>query len=152
MPRRLAVNPLAPLLITSSMMDWPAWPSNMPMVDTGDVWSRLPEAQLPMMKETPTGYQVQFAAAGIKPSDLRVTIDNNILKVQGESKSEHDGWEYTSSIERSIQLPKNIDATAIEAISDHGMLCISVPKMELQASEAPRLIPIKPAPSSPTKK
>jgi HSP20 family molecular chaperone IbpA len=136
------MNPLAPLLLTSSMMDWPI----SPMMETNELW-RLPEAQLPALKETPGAYQVQVAAAGIKPEDITVTIDRNVLRVKGETKGERDGWEYINSVERSVQLPAGrVDIEHIEAVNDHGMMQITVPKLQIdEGSGGPRLIPIKPA-------
>lgn len=142
MPRRLAMHPLAPLLLSSSLMDWPQWP--MSPMDTNEMW-RLPEAQLPVMKETPGAYQIQVAAAGVKPEDITVTIDRNVLRVQGETKGERDGWEYIHSVERSVQLPPGrVDVEHIEAVNDHGMLLITMPKLQIkEGSDAPRIIPIK---------
>jgi HSP20 family protein len=145
MSRWLAMHPLTPLLLSSSIMDWPQqWPKS-PM-DTNEMW-RLPETQMPTMKETPSAYQVQVAAAGIKPEDITVTIDRNVLRVKGETKGERNGWEYSHSVERVVQLPPGrVDVERIEALNDHGMLQITMPKLQIEErSDAPRMIPIKPA-------
>ena len=103
------------------------------------------EAQMPEMRETDNAYQIQVSCPGINPEDIQVTIHAGRLVVKGETKSSRDGWESHRRVEKSVQLPESaIDTTGVEAINEHGMLLISVPKIRLQ-TPTPRSIPVKTA-------
>ncbi len=75
---------------------------------------------------------------GLSEADVNIEVDDNVLTVSGERKSEHE--ERTSgyyrverssgSFRRSLVLPEGVDADAITATFDKGVLEISVPKPE----------------------
>ena len=92
---------------------------------------RLSTSQ-PLVRETDTTYQIAVAAPGLKPEEISVTIDQGVLRVHGESKVEREGWVQRLHVDRAVQLPQSmIDADAIEATHDHGLLSITVPKKSL---------------------
>jgi HSP20 family protein len=87
---------------------------------------------------------VQVSAPGVKPEDIQVTMDRGILRIKGETKCTRDGWETMRRIEKSVQLPEqSIDESGVEACSEHGMLCICVPKKPKSQAAPPRSIQVK---------
>ena len=83
---------------------------------------------------------VETQLAGIDPEKVSISIENNILYIKGESerKSEVEEKNYyrkeikRGSFYRSISLPEKVKGDEATAVTDDGILKISVPK----ASEA----------------
>ena len=75
---------------------------------------------------------------GLTTDDLDVQILEGELLVRGERKRpqlpEGSGWAHSErgfgSFERRIHLPHDVDADAITATMDHGVLSLIVPKPE----------------------
>jgi len=90
------------------------------------------------VKETDTNYSLEFAAPGMEKEDFNVTVNDNILSVSSEKRSEESQEEdnYTrkefsySSFNRSFSLPETIDQDAIEATYNDGLLKINLVKLE----------------------
>jgi HSP20 family protein len=86
--------------------------------------------------EQDNAFQIDVAAPGFERSELKVTIDKNLLTIssvpaqkQEETKAKFLKKEYaTPSFTRSFELPENIDADKIEASHKNGVLSINVPK------------------------
>ncbi len=76
--------------------------------------------------------------AGIPKEDIKVNIENNILTISGERKSEVEDKEnhrierFYGSFSRSFTLPENIDEEAIKAESKDGVLYLTLPKREVK--------------------
>jgi HSP20 family protein len=94
-------------------------------------------------------YLVKVDIPGVRSEDVDVSMDDgNMLTIRGERREEQTresrGYEYTErsygSFTRSIELPRGIDASKIEAEFDNGVLQLHVPKTE-QAML--RKIPVK---------
>ncbi len=91
--------------------------------------------------ETPEGYTIKAALPGWKSEDVDVTFENGVLTLKGEWKSENEQtdektkWHAreirTSSFQRSIQLPTEIEADKANAEFQNGVLTLSVPKAEV---------------------
>jgi len=81
---------------------------------------------------------VEAPLAGIKPEDIKITIENDVLTVEGqtEKKSEIDDKNYYrkevryGSFHRSIALPVSVDGDKARAEYEDGVLKITVPKQE----------------------
>ena len=91
---------------------------------------------------------VETPLAGVKPEDVDITFENDVLTVKGGTKkeSEVDEKDYyrkeirSGSFYRSVALPARVSADKAEATSKDGMLKITIPK----APEAkPKTIKIK---------
>jgi HSP20 family protein len=88
--------------------------------------------------ESETHYILRADLPGLSEDDVNIELDHNVLSVSGERKSEHQdrkqGYyrvERTyGSFRRSLRLPDGIDAGAITATFDKGVLEVSVPKPE----------------------
>jgi HSP20 family protein len=88
--------------------------------------------------ESETHYILRADLPGLSEDDVTVELDGNVLSVSGERKSEHEhrGQGYYrversyGSFRRSVRLPEGVDAGAIKATFDKGVLEITVPKPE----------------------
>ena len=76
---------------------------------------------------------------GVNPEDIEVSMENGVLTVKGERKTE-DKTEKENfrrverqygSFYRRFTLPETANADKIEAHSDHGVLKIIIPKQEV---------------------
>ncbi|MDD2681235.1 MAG: Hsp20/alpha crystallin family protein [Patescibacteria group bacterium] len=80
---------------------------------------------------------VETQLAGIDPEKVSISIENNILYIKGESerKSEVEEKNYyrkeikRGSFYRSISLPEKVKGDEATAITEDGILKISVPKV-----------------------
>jgi len=75
---------------------------------------------------------------GVKKQDIKITLQDNILTIEGEKKQETEKKEknyYRSermfgSFKRSFTLPTEVDSEKVEAKFEDGMLNISLKKLE----------------------
>ena len=75
---------------------------------------------------------------GIKPEDVKIEVENNILTISGERKSERedrkDGYYRVErafgSFRRSLKLPEGVDPESVQASFERGVLEVHVPKPE----------------------
>ena len=85
---------------------------------------------------------------GVKPEDVKISLENQLLTVRGErrqvSEQTDERWHRYErsygSFERSFTLPSTVDAERIQATTEHGVLTITLPKVE---KARPREIPVK---------
>jgi HSP20 family protein len=84
---------------------------------------------------------------GLAEEDVAIEVNDNVLTVSGERKSEHESRERGfyrverayGSFRRALTLPDGIDPDAISAKFDRGVLEVSIPK---PAQREPRKIAI----------
>jgi HSP20 family protein len=75
---------------------------------------------------------------GLAEDDVAIELEDNVLTVSGERKAEHqerrEGYyrleRASGSFSRSLTLPEGIDAAAVRASFDRGVLEVRVPKPE----------------------
>lgn len=89
---------------------------------------------------------VHASLPGVDPSDLNVTIENDVLTIRGQTAGESERQEgnylmrerHTGSFHRSLRLPDTLDVEKAETTYDHGVLTIGFPKVEAkQARQLP---------------
>lgn len=86
--------------------------------------------------QTDNDVVVKSTIAGVKPEDLDVSINNDMLTIRGERKSEEEIQEenyyyqecYWGSFSRSVILPVDVIADKIEASMKNGILTVRMPK------------------------
>jgi HSP20 family protein len=88
-----------------------------------------------------TDNEIRFIveAAGLRPEDIDVTVENNILTVSGEKKVERDESEKGEyhlyerrygRFERSFALPRRVNTEGVNADYDNGVLTVTLKKTE----------------------
>jgi HSP20 family protein len=100
------------------------------------------------ISETDKEYLVKVELPGVKREDVKVTVENGVLSIQGERKQEkEDKGEKHHRIERaygtflrSFSLPDNVAAGDIRAESQDGVLLVHIPKVKI---EKPKAVQIK---------
>lgn len=82
---------------------------------------RLPSADI---HETPDHIRIRLNVPGAGPEDLEVTYDNKTLVIQSKPKETKASPVY----QRSIGIPRDLDAAAFKANLRDGVLDIELPK------------------------
>jgi len=75
---------------------------------------------------------------GVKKENIKITLQDNILTIEGEKKNEIEKKEknfYRServfgSFKRCFTLPADVDSEKVEAKFENGMLCVELNKLE----------------------
>ncbi len=88
--------------------------------------------------EDDTAFRLDVDVPGMKPEEIDVNIEKNLLTISGERKlareEQKEGYRRVErafgSFSRSFTLPENVDAEAIEAKVADGTLTITLPKRE----------------------
>jgi HSP20 family protein len=88
--------------------------------------------------ETEDAYLLTASIPGVHPDDLEITLEDNVLTIWGETKMDETVKEADfhlrerryGTFSRSIRFPMAVNAEAVEAASEHGVLTLTVPKAE----------------------
>ncbi len=107
----------------------------------GDEGPSLPwERSMPMLdvSETDHAVEVRMDLPGIKPEEIDIQLNNNLLTVSGERKDEKEekGKTYhrvertMGSFSRSVLLPCNVQESKVDAKYQAGVLSITLPKTD----------------------
>lgn len=113
---------------------WPTAESFVPAVDIADM---------------PENVVVKMEIPGVDVKDIQVSVQENVLTIAGEKKSEKEDkgktWHRRETtygkFSRSVTLPTAVDADRVEATTEAGILTITLPK---SAAAKARQIVIKP--------
>ncbi len=105
------------------------------------------------LHETADDLVVTASLPGVKPEDIDVTVQGDILRIQGKMKQDqeikedqyHRRERRFGRFYREIALPVSVKADAVQARLENGVLTLHLPKAEEAKA---RRIPIK-GPSSP---
>jgi HSP20 family protein len=102
------------------------------------------------ISERKDAYLISVELPGVKMDDFEITVEDGMLTVQGERQATNDASEQQfhrvertyGAFRRAITLPAHVQADAVEATVEDGVLEILVPK----ADEAkPRRIEVRPS-------
>jgi len=112
-------------------------------------WAAGSEKNLAVdVAENDESYVVKASVPGINPEDVEITFEDEVLTIKGEISNESEKEEenfhirerWYGSFGRSLRFPANVDAEAIEATYENGILTLDVPKVE---EEQPKRIEVK---------
>ena len=99
--------------------------------------------------DTPEAFVLKVELAGMKPEDVHIELEDDVLTIRGERKQEEKleteqyqstEWHY-GGFRRSISLPRSVKRDAIEATYEDGVVEVRVPKA---AEVEPQRIELKP--------
>ncbi len=101
--------------------------------------------------ETDENFKLELAAPGLKKEDFKISIDNDMLTISSEKKTESgtSGEKYTrkeftySSFTRTFTLPEMVDADKINASYEDGLMRVTLPKKEEAKPKAPREVKVQ---------
>ena len=97
-----------------------------------DVTDWVPQVDI---KESENGYSVLADIPGIKPSDVEITLHNNVLTIRGERNEVSESNEFRhrertyGSFVRQFNLPDSVDENGVKAQANNGVIEISVPRI-----------------------
>jgi HSP20 family protein len=100
-----------------------------------DVWAPVVD-----ISESPKHYTVRADLRGVKKEDVKISVENGVLTVSGERKSEVDDKSERcyrlecsyGAYSRSFSLPENVAQDNITAESKEGVLIINLPKTDIK--------------------
>ena len=93
-------------------------------------------------------YEVKASLPGVRPEDIHCAVQGDTLTIRGESKAEQERREgnyllrerRSGVLQRSISLPAPIEADAVEADYQDGVLTLRLPKSR---ASMPRRIEVR---------
>lgn len=88
--------------------------------------------------ETKDGYHVELSAPGRNKEDFKVKVENGLLTISFEKQEEKENTELktirrefsSKSFKRSFSLDDKVNADAIQAKYENGVLQLYIPKKE----------------------
>lgn len=94
--------------------------------------------------------KITMEIPGVRPEDVKLSLENNILTIRGEKRQEaeekservHRYERSYGTFERTFVLPNSVDPDRIEARYENGLLVVNLPKAE---RARPREIPVSAA-------
>ena len=103
-----------------------------------DLFSRSDWAPAVDIKETGEAFTIEAELPGMKKEDVKVTVDDGVLSIQGERKHEeetndkkhHRIERVYGSFLRRFTLPENVDENSIKASFQDGVLTLNLKKAE----------------------
>lgn len=109
-----------------------------PLAVRGDGPDWTPAVFVPRVDVSETDQEVKVSAElpGMDEKDIAVELQDNVLTIRGEKKSEQEekdkNWYHREqsygSFQRSIQLPADVDAAKAKAQFKKGVLTVAAPK------------------------
>lgn len=98
--------------------------------------------------ETDDEVVVKAAMPGVKPEDIDINLQGDLLTIHGKMEHEQDVKDENyhrrerrrGTISRTMQLPRAVDSSKAEAVCENGVLRLTLPKSE---EAKPRRIQVK---------
>ncbi|HKL89953.1 Hsp20/alpha crystallin family protein [Muricauda sp. NFXS6] len=102
------------------------------------------------IKDNTEGFELELAVPGMKKDDFTVEVDNDVLTISSEIKTENEekNDNYTrkefsyASFKRAFTLPETVDGSKIDAKYEDGILKLTLPKKQEALPKPKRLIEI----------
>ena len=99
------------------------------------------------LHETDQAYVINAVVPGVSAEALSITLHDGVLTIAGEvPQATHENSRALllersyGKFQRSLRLPLAVDANAVEAIVENGVLTLTLPKTP---EAQPRMIPVK---------
>lgn len=128
-------------------------PSTLARVSDFDEWFRHPFAGLPSLShffgnlgeifpgvpsdklavdvhEDKDAYHASFEVPGVKKEDVKIELNNGMLTVSAEKREKNGDNESSYSLSRSVSVPEGVNAEAISAKLEDGILRVTLSKAE----------------------
>jgi len=115
--------------------------------DVPSVFGRGPSMTWPRVEVIPSDKDIRISAElpGLEEKDIEVLIDEDVLTIRGEKKSETDDRErgfserYYGRFERVIPLPFEVEEDKAEATFRNGVLSVTLPKSPTAQAKVKRI-------------
>ena len=88
--------------------------------------------------QKPEEIVVKASLPGVKPEEIEITVEDNVLTLKAESVKESESQESgylirersAGTFYRALRLPDSVDTDKITPVYEHGVLTIALPKAE----------------------
>jgi HSP20 family protein len=112
----------------------------------------VPPAEL---SEKEDSFELRFAVAGVNPDDVQVMVTPDRILIKSELRHSHDADVGTvhmcdfksTTVFRSINLPKAIDAKSVKVEFSDGMIVVRAMKQSATQTRPPKATPTRKAPA-----
>jgi HSP20 family protein len=89
------------------------------------------------VEETDDGYVLHVELPGVRTEDIEIGIEEDVLTIDGKrdfyEEKEAEGFRRVErrfgSFHRAVRLPGKVDADAVKASYDDGLLTVTIPKV-----------------------
>ncbi len=114
-------------------------PANQQAADDSYLFENEEEGQLAVdVYQTDDHIVIRSTVAGVKPEDLNISIDGDMVTIKGQRQEEEEISDdnylykecYWGSFSRSIILPVEVKGEEAEATLKNGILTIKLPKVK----------------------
>jgi HSP20 family protein len=117
-------------MLNDTVGGWPFTTEDSPLIGA---W--VPPVDI---RETKDHVQIVAEVPGVKPEDVRISMENNVLTIRGErlrveeqeGEKVHRHERNYGAFERSFSVPNSVDAERISAGYEAGLLSVTLPKAE----------------------
>ncbi len=100
--------------------------------------------------ESDSGYRIEVAAPGLNKEDFEIKVENELLSISAKKETKEETKEETFTrrefsyveFKRNFNLPKTVDANAIKASYENGVLSIALEKKPEARPVTPKMIEI----------
>lgn len=90
------------------------------------------------IEEKKDAFVIKTSVPGFTPDEINISVEKGVLTIhaerQGETEEKREGYylaeRYQGSVERRFCLPENVNDDEIEADLEHGVLTLTLPKVE----------------------
>jgi len=101
------------------------------------------------MSENNNSYEITFDVAGVNKSDIKLSVVDNKLIIEGKKKENNNGKNshylykeiYEGAFKREVLLPQNANLNKISSQYSEGLLKVNIAKI-VQTPVTPKLIKI----------
>lgn len=97
------------------------------------------EAELAVdLYQTPSHIVLHTMVAGVRPDDLDISITRELVTISGKREGPRnisdEDWDlrelYWGAFKRVVKLPAEVETEEAEAVENHGLLIIKMPKID----------------------
>lgn len=105
----------------------------------GEGWFAQVEVPTADMSETDNAVEVRMDLPGVKPEEIHIELDGDVLTISGEKKEEkeekgktfHRIERFQGKFARSMRMPAEVAMDKVEAKIHEGVLTVTLPKTEV---------------------
>ena len=117
--------------------------------ESSELWDTFSTEWFPRIdiKDMDSHYAIRADIPGVNPKEIEISMDNNVLTIKGEKETNtEEKKEDFLRVERSkgafmrrFSLPESVNSEKIKARSKHGVLEITIPKVEHHGGQKIRI-------------
>jgi HSP20 family protein len=80
-------------------------------------------------------YKIQLAVPGLSKEDIKISLKESVLTISFDKEKTDDNFTFTSSFQRTYELPDDVDEKNISGSVENGVVEIILPKSKKKSVE-----------------